>query len=150
MLENIFRYMIPLFLRCALGMFWSLPRPLKLKIWKQMLIYPKLRCLVASDFTPYENRVWTGFLGLEIVFFHFRLWFCLLFIYLFFINPILQTIGQAYEDMQTQNQHLLQQVTERDDYNIKVAVEIMLHFSTTRVLCPFTFLSDAFGFACLV
>lgn len=32
----------------------------------------------------------------------------------------MQTIGQAYEDMQTQNQHLLQQVTERDDYNIKV------------------------------
>lgn len=29
-------------------------------------------------------------------------------------------IGQAYDDMQTQNQHLLQQVTERDDYNIKV------------------------------
>lgn len=32
----------------------------------------------------------------------------------------LQTIGQAYDDMQTQNQHLLQQITERDDYNIKV------------------------------
>lgn len=32
----------------------------------------------------------------------------------------LQTIGQAYEDMQTQNKHLLHQVTERDDYNIKV------------------------------
>ena len=31
-----------------------------------------------------------------------------------------QTIGQAYEDMQTQNQRLLQQVTERDEYNIKV------------------------------
>lgn len=31
-----------------------------------------------------------------------------------------QSIGQAYEDMQTQNQHLLQQITERDDYNIKV------------------------------
>lgn len=35
----------------------------------------------------------------------------------------LQTIGQAYEDMQTQNQHLLQQVTERDDYNIKLVSE---------------------------
>ncbi|KAJ0959811.1 hypothetical protein J5N97_000475, partial [Dioscorea zingiberensis] len=34
-----------------------------------------------------------------------------------------QTIGQAYEDMQTQNQHLLQQVTERDDYNIKLVSE---------------------------
>lgn len=32
----------------------------------------------------------------------------------------LQTIGQAYEDMQTQNQHLLQQVADRDDFNIKV------------------------------
>ncbi|XP_056175933.1 E3 ubiquitin-protein ligase BRE1-like 2 isoform X1 [Syzygium oleosum] len=32
----------------------------------------------------------------------------------------IETIGQAYEDMQTQNQHLLQQVTERDDYNIKL------------------------------
>ncbi|KAK7826783.1 e3 ubiquitin-protein ligase bre1-like 2 [Quercus suber] len=31
----------------------------------------------------------------------------------------IETIGQAYEDMQTQNQHLLQQVTERDDYNLK-------------------------------
>ena len=31
-----------------------------------------------------------------------------------------QTIGQAYDDMQNQNQHLLQQITERDDYNIKV------------------------------
>lgn len=31
-----------------------------------------------------------------------------------------QTIGQAYDDMQTQNQQLLQQITERDDYNIKV------------------------------
>ncbi|KAK2980314.1 hypothetical protein RJ640_023729 [Escallonia rubra] len=34
-----------------------------------------------------------------------------------------QTIGQAYEDMQTQNQHLLQQVAERDDYNIKLVSE---------------------------
>lgn len=33
---------------------------------------------------------------------------------------MLQTIGQAYDDMQTQNQQLLQQITERDDYNIKV------------------------------
>ncbi|KAB5526901.1 hypothetical protein DKX38_020748 [Salix brachista] len=31
----------------------------------------------------------------------------------------IETIGQAYDDMQTQNQHLLQQITERDDYNIK-------------------------------
>lgn len=33
---------------------------------------------------------------------------------------LFQTIGQAFEDMQTQNQHLLQQVAERDDLNIKV------------------------------
>ncbi|XP_057956407.1 E3 ubiquitin-protein ligase BRE1-like 2 isoform X2 [Malania oleifera] len=35
----------------------------------------------------------------------------------------IETVGQAYEDMQTQNQHLLQQVTERDDYNIKLVSE---------------------------
>lgn len=35
----------------------------------------------------------------------------------------IETIGQAYEDMQTQNQHLLEQVTERDDYNIKLVSE---------------------------
>lgn len=33
-----------------------------------------------------------------------------------------QTIGQAYDDMQNQNQQLLQQITERDDYNIKVSL----------------------------
>lgn len=37
----------------------------------------------------------------------------------------LQSIGQAYEDMQTQNQHLLQQITERDDYNIKVTFKFI-------------------------
>lgn len=35
----------------------------------------------------------------------------------------IETIGQAYEDMQTQNQRLLQQVTERDDYNLKLVSE---------------------------
>ncbi|KAJ6400313.1 hypothetical protein OIU84_015881 [Salix udensis] len=35
----------------------------------------------------------------------------------------IETIGQAYGDMQTQNQHLLQQITERDDYNIKLVLE---------------------------
>ncbi|KAG2675137.1 hypothetical protein I3760_13G171400 [Carya illinoinensis] len=35
----------------------------------------------------------------------------------------IETIGQAYEDMQTQNQHLLQQLTDRDDYNIKLVSE---------------------------
>ncbi|CAM8950640.1 unnamed protein product [Rhodiola kirilowii] len=37
----------------------------------------------------------------------------------------IESIGQAYDDMQTQNQHLLQQITERDDYNIKLALEGM-------------------------
>ncbi|KVH97077.1 Zinc finger, RING/FYVE/PHD-type [Cynara cardunculus var. scolymus] len=32
----------------------------------------------------------------------------------------IETIGQAYDDIQTQNQQLLQQITERDDYNIKM------------------------------
>ncbi|XP_073351767.1 E3 ubiquitin-protein ligase BRE1-like 2, partial [Aegilops tauschii subsp. strangulata] len=32
----------------------------------------------------------------------------------------IETIAQAYEDMQTQNQHLLQQVADRDDFNIKL------------------------------
>ncbi|XP_052183400.1 E3 ubiquitin-protein ligase BRE1-like 2 isoform X2 [Diospyros lotus] len=35
----------------------------------------------------------------------------------------IETIGQAYEDMQAQNQRLLQQVAERDDYNIKLVSE---------------------------
>lgn len=44
----------------------------------------------------------------------------LIFAYLWIFS--LQTIGQAYDDMQTQNQHLLHQITERDDYNIKVFI----------------------------
>ncbi|PIA53230.1 hypothetical protein AQUCO_00900069v1 [Aquilegia coerulea] len=35
----------------------------------------------------------------------------------------IETVGQAYEDMQTQNQHLLHQVADRDDYNIKLVSE---------------------------
>ncbi|XP_057980578.1 E3 ubiquitin-protein ligase BRE1-like 1 [Malania oleifera] len=35
----------------------------------------------------------------------------------------IETISQAYDDMQNQNQHLLQQITERDDYNIKLFLE---------------------------
>lgn len=35
----------------------------------------------------------------------------------------IETIGQAYDEMQAQNQHLLQQITERDDYNIKLVLE---------------------------
>lgn len=40
----------------------------------------------------------------------------------------MQSIGQAYEDVQNKNQHLLQQVTERDDYNIKVEVKISFFY----------------------
>lgn len=39
---------------------------------------------------------------------------------------LLQSIGRSYEDMQTQNQHLLQQIIERDDYNIKVINNLCL------------------------
>ncbi|XP_076920914.1 E3 ubiquitin-protein ligase BRE1-like 1 isoform X1 [Bidens hawaiensis] len=35
----------------------------------------------------------------------------------------IETIGQAYDDVQTHNQQLLQQITERDDYNIKLVLE---------------------------
>ncbi|KAK9757792.1 hypothetical protein RND81_01G186100 [Saponaria officinalis] len=35
----------------------------------------------------------------------------------------IETIGQAYDDMQNQNQHLMKQITERDDYNIKLVLE---------------------------
>ncbi|KAF8026375.1 hypothetical protein BT93_F2996 [Corymbia citriodora subsp. variegata] len=35
----------------------------------------------------------------------------------------IESIGQEYDDMQTQNQHLLQQIAERDDYNIKLVLE---------------------------
>lgn len=45
---------------------------------------------------------------------------------------VLQTIGQAYEDMQTQNQRLLQQISKRDDYNIKVNVSIDCWFLNFR------------------
>ncbi|RCV05230.1 hypothetical protein SETIT_1G066200v2 [Setaria italica] len=39
-----------------------------------------------------------------------------------YINKLeqLMTIGQAYEDMQTQNQHLLEQLADREDFNIKL------------------------------
>ncbi|CAA0842721.1 E3 ubiquitin-protein ligase BRE1-like 1 [Striga hermonthica] len=35
----------------------------------------------------------------------------------------IETIGQAYDDMQIQNQQLLQQITERDDCNAKLVLE---------------------------
>lgn len=39
-----------------------------------------------------------------------------------------QTIGQAYEEMQTQNSRLLHQITERDDYNTQVFLVAIIHF----------------------
>ena len=39
-----------------------------------------------------------------------------------------QTIGQAYEEMQTQNSRLLHQITERDDYNTQVYGVSIIHF----------------------
>lgn len=48
----------------------------------------------------------------------------------------MQTIGQAYEDMQTQNQNLLDQVIERDDYNIKVCLTFI--FSKHCLVMIFT------------
>lgn len=35
----------------------------------------------------------------------------------------IETIGQAYDDIQTKNQQLLQEITERDDYNTKLVLE---------------------------
>ncbi|KAL3814984.1 hypothetical protein ACJIZ3_016252 [Penstemon smallii] len=35
----------------------------------------------------------------------------------------IETIGLAYDDMRTQNQLLLQQITERDDYDIKLVLD---------------------------
>ncbi|KAL7121003.1 hypothetical protein ACP275_02G156900 [Erythranthe tilingii] len=35
----------------------------------------------------------------------------------------IETIGQAYDDMQSQNQQLLPEITERDDYNLKLVLE---------------------------
>lgn len=39
-----------------------------------------------------------------------------------------QSIGQAYEDIQAQNQQLLQQIIERDDHNTKVILWTHLLF----------------------
>ncbi|KAK0605197.1 hypothetical protein LWI29_024049 [Acer saccharum] len=47
----------------------------------------------------------------------------------------IETIGNAYEDMQAQNQHLLQQVTERDDYNIKLVSESILQSEEQMKAC---------------
>lgn len=40
-----------------------------------------------------------------------------------------QTIGQAYEEMQTQNSRLIHQITERDDYNTQVFLVAIVHLS---------------------
>ncbi|XP_020100122.1 E3 ubiquitin-protein ligase BRE1-like 2 isoform X2 [Ananas comosus] len=46
----------------------------------------------------------------------------------------IETIGQAYEDMQAQNQHLLQQVADRDDYNIKLVSDSVKMKQTHGIL----------------
>lgn len=56
-----------------------------------------------------------------------RLFFFLVLVFFFWVcvkdyGICIQTIGQAYEDMQTQNQHLLEQLTDREDFNIKVLI----------------------------
>ncbi|XP_077236568.1 E3 ubiquitin-protein ligase BRE1-like 1 [Tasmannia lanceolata] len=47
----------------------------------------------------------------------------------------IESIGQAYDDMQTQNQHLLQQITERDDCNIKLVLESVKARQLQDALC---------------
>lgn len=54
----------------------------------------------------------------------------------------IETIGQAYEDMQAQNQRLLHQVTERDEYNIKLVSD-----SVKAKQSQITLLSDKEGLA---
>ncbi|XP_020263508.1 E3 ubiquitin-protein ligase BRE1-like 1 [Asparagus officinalis] len=54
----------------------------------------------------------------------------------------IESIGQAYEDMQTQNQHLLQQITERDDYNIKLVMEGIKARQQHDVLCSEVYVMD--------
>ena len=76
----------------------------KLKMKKERLIYLRLRFVFLS-WNQIGVKSKNSKAGRQ--YFSCCLWFW-------------QTIGQAYEDMQTQNQRLLQQVTERDEYNIKV------------------------------
>jgi hypothetical protein len=42
------------------------------------------------------------------------------------LPPALQAIAQAFEDMQAQNQRLLQEIIERDEYNAQVRTHIAL------------------------
>lgn len=106
------------------GMFWSLQRLSELKTRRQRLIYLKLRCLIDAYLLI---DIW-GFCSLIIDTMMLVSLFCFTYSLSHKFIMFLQTIGQAYEDMQTQNQHLLQQVTERDDYNIKVRVIILIDF----------------------
>jgi len=81
-----------------------------------------------SDVMRSKNEENEAYLSeIEVEFFILEEWssFFILQCYFLFIAVwviFLQTIGQAYDDMQTQNQHLLHQITERDDYNIKVFI----------------------------
>lgn len=50
-----------------------------------------------------------------------HVWVCLYMCPSAFLCRGLQTIGQAYEDMQSQNRRLLQQLSERDEYSTQVS-----------------------------
>lgn len=61
----------------------------------------------------------------------------------------IQTVGQAYEDMQTQNQHLLQQLTDRDDFNIKVFIcSLLFHFHGCKLITTDWIGDTCPGFLC--
>ncbi|XP_078163877.1 histone mono-ubiquitination 1 isoform X2 [Carex rostrata] len=47
----------------------------------------------------------------------------------------IESIGQAYEDIQTQNQQLLQQIAERDDHNTKLVMEGVQAKQMQEALC---------------
>ncbi|KAL0923755.1 hypothetical protein M5K25_007826 [Dendrobium thyrsiflorum] len=47
----------------------------------------------------------------------------------------IESIGQAYEDLRTQNQQLLQEITERDEYNIKLLMESVKARQLHDVVC---------------
>jgi hypothetical protein len=56
----------------------------------------------------YTNRAWLSALYFQVSIFYVRL----------------QSIGNAYEDIMSQNQQLLQQIIERDDHNTKVMIQM--------------------------
>ncbi|KAF6140375.1 hypothetical protein GIB67_005300 [Kingdonia uniflora] len=57
----------------------------------------------------------------------------------------IESIGQAYEDIQSQNQQLLQQITERDDYNIKPPIVVQSLTVVARVVHNSSLFEDVEG-----